>query len=289
PDAESIRWLEAVDTANTVTDAFAKSLDMDGKGATSPDVVSISYGICESQYVEDFAAVMPLNEDILRMGALVGTGFVVAAGDYGSSMCGADASLENGPQDWYPASSPWVTAVGGTRLALTTANTRAQETVWNDAPFTGGTRPGVVSPAGAGGPSAVFPRPWYQGGVTPTGPRAVPDVALLGAERPGWPIYYGGALYTVGGTSGAAPFLAANLALMAADQRAKGYPGLGFVNPWFYQAAAATKSPFYDVTTGSNAVQMVGCCSAYPGYDMASGLGVPDMSALYRTVPYPAG
>lgn len=289
PAAESIRLLEIANEGMGLTDAFSLALDQDGKGTTSPDVVSISYGECETQYAADMAKLLPLNDDLLRMAALVGTSVIVAAGDNGTSMCGPEASLEAGPLVWYPASSPWVTAVGGTRLTLTPDNTRKTERVWNDLPYVGGTTAPPPGPAGSGGPSAVFARPWYQGGVTPTGPRALPDVSLLGAIRPGWPIYYGGSLYTVGGTSGGAPFLAANLALMAADQRAKGYPGFGFVNPWFYAAAGGSASPFYDITLGGNAVQMVGCCSAYAGYDMASGLGVPDMAALYRSVPYPAG
>jgi hypothetical protein len=36
-------------------------------------------------------------------------------------------------------------------------------------------------------------------------------------------------------------------------------------------------------------VQLVGCCSAYRGYDMASGLGAPIMDGLYATLPRPAG
>ena len=289
PAAESLRLLEIANESLGLTDGFSLALDLDGKGTTSPDVISLSYGECEAIFKADLEKLLPLNDDILRMAALVGTSVVVAAGDNGTSMCGPDASLEDGPLVWYPASSPWVTAVGGTRLSLTTANVRKAETVWNDLAYVGGASATPPGPAGSGGPSMIFPRPWYQGGVTPTGPRALPDVSLLGAIRPGWPIYYGGTLFTVGGTSGGAPFLAANLALMAADQRSKGYPGLGFVNPWFYAAAGGSKSPFYDITMGGNAVQLVGCCSAYAGYDMASGLGVPDMAALYRSVPYPAG
>lgn len=289
PAAESIRLVEAANGALGITDAISHALNIDGKGTQSPDVISVSYGECEATYAEDSGRYISLNEDLFRMAALVGSSVLFAAGDNGSSMCGAEAALEDGPTVWYPASSPWVTAVGGTRLELKADNTRANEFVWNDFPFAGGNDAPPPAPAGAGGPSALFDRPWYQGGVTPTGPRAVPDVALLGAIRPGWPIAYGGQIFTVGGTSGAAPFLGANLALMAAQQRVDGYPGFGLVNPWFYKAAAKTPSPFYDITVGANSVQMIGCCSAYAGYDMASGLGAPAMDALFKSVPYPAG
>ena len=162
--------------------------------------------------------------------------------------------------------------------------------VWNDVPYLSAVQgyPAPL-PAGSGGPSYSFPHGWYQPAPTISTPRMVPDVALLAELKPGWPVYYGGQLFSVGGTSGATPFLGANLALMAAAQRAKGYPQLGFVNPWFYQVANNATSPFFDVTSGSNAVQAVPCCVAYTGYDMASGLGAPMMDKLLRSLPYPAG
>ncbi len=284
PQAESITLLQVVDPLIGMTDAFARMLD----GDAVPDVASLSYGVCEPEYQEELTSYVELNEDLLRMAAIVGTTVVVATGDNGSSMCGARFAEETGePSVWYPATSAWVTAVGGTRLALKADNTRRSERVWNDLPYAGNwPAPG---PAGAGGASVLIDRPWWQAGVTPLGPRTVPDVALLGAIRPGWPIVYGGEVFTVGGTSGATPFLGANLAAMSAHQRARGFPSIGFANAWLYASAAGTKPAFVDITSGSNAVQLVGCCSAYRGYDMASGLGAPIMDGLYATLPKPAG
>lgn len=281
--AESLTLLQVVDSEIGFTDAFARMLN----GTVVPDAVSVSYGVCEPVFVEGFAPLLTLNEDLLRMAAIVGTSVVVATGDNGTSMCGAEIAAATGePTLWYPSTSPWVTAAGGTRLTLKPDNSRASERVWNDIPYVGSM---VPAPAGAGGPSSHFTRPWWQTGATPRGPRAVPDVALLGAIKPGWPIAYGGGIYAVGGTSGAAPFLAANLAAMSAKQRDRGYPTIGFANAWMYAAAAAEAPPFYDVTLGINSVQLVGCCAAYPGYDMASGLGAPQMDALYASLPRPAG
>lgn len=290
PGAESIKLLQAVGPLTGLTDAIALSLNHDGTGAVSPDVVSVSYGTCELDYATEYAEFLPLNEDLFALAALVGTSVLFAAGDNGTSMCGPEASLETErPLVWYPASSPWVTAVGGTRLVLGDGNARDREVVWNDTPYIGIPGAPVPGPGGAGGPSAVFDRPWYQAGSTVAGPRALPDVSLLGALKPGWPIYYGGTLYTVGGTSGGAPFLAANLALIAAAERGRGYPGLGFVNPWFYGAGATARPPFFDVRDGNNAVQDVPCCVADRGYDMASGLGVPLLHRLPASLPLPAG
>ena len=284
PQAESITLLQVVDPLIGMTDAFARMLD----GDVVPDVASLSYGVCELEYKEELTSYVALNEDLLRMAAIVGTTVVVATGDNGSSMCGARFAEETGePTVWYPATSAWVTAVGGTRLALKADNTRRSERVWNDLPYTGNwPAPG---PAGAGGASLLVDRPWWQVGATPIGPRTVPDVALLGAIRPGWPIVYGGEVFTVGGTSGATPFLGANLAAMSGHQRARGFPSIGFANAWLYSAAAGTKPAFFDIVSGTNGVQLVGCCSAYRGYDMASGLGAPIMDGLYATLPKPAG
>lgn len=284
PKAQTIHLVEAVNPLVGIVDALAKTLNIDGAPA---DAVSISYGACEYEYASgsDRGPLMSLTEDILKMAAVVGTSVVVAAGDHGTSSCGG--TYADQPTVQYPASSPWVTAVGGTRLTLKSDNSRRSEVVWNDLPYVGDAP--APGPAGAGGPSAFFGRPTYQRGVTPVGPRMLPDVALLADIRPGWPIVYGDVLGTVGGTSGASPFFASHLALIAAKERSRGYPVLGFVNTWIYEAAGTSKNPFYDVVSGSNAVEMTGCCSAYVGYDMASGLGAPSMDLLYKSLPSPAG
>jgi hypothetical protein len=62
------------------------------------------------------------------------------------------------------------------------------------------------------------------------------------------------------------------------DQQAKqsGLPNPGFVPPLLYSIAQHDPGAFLDITTGANAVfGGVSCCTATPGYDMASGLGSP--------------
>lgn len=58
-------------------------------------------------------------------------------------------------------------------------------------------------------------------------------------------------------------------------------------NGWFYKAAAAQPSTFFDVTQGSNDLADVGCCQAAVGYDPASGVGVPNWAALPAALPAP--
>ncbi len=198
------------------------------------------------------------------MTALAGVSSLVAAGDAGSTTCGTSVA---GTTLSYPAVSPFVTAVGGTRLTLGPGNTRVAETVWNDSVF-------GVSGAGGGGVARRQPRPAYQDGANPHGHRAVPDVSALADVVPGWPDVISSTLQTVGGTSGSTPFVAAATALVNASERQAGRPRVGLANGWFYKAASQP-SAFFDVTQGSNDLAGVGCCQAGVGYDPASGLGVP--------------
>jgi kumamolisin len=174
--------------------------------------------------------------------------------------------------------SAFVTAVGGTRLALGGGNARTGETVWNDTPY-------GQEAAGGGGVSKLVPRPPYQASSATM--RSIPDVSALADITPGWPVVTDGSLQTVGGTSGSSPLTAAASALVAGTERAAGRPPLGLVNGWFY-AAAAQPGAFFDVVQGENDLDKVGCCTAGPGYDTASGIGVPNWATLPGTLPAPA-
>jgi hypothetical protein len=59
-------------------------------------------------------------------------------------------------------------------------------------------------------------------------------------------------------------------------------------NGWFYQADQRNPASFYDVTNGNNRLKLVRCCGATQGYDLASGLGVPNWSVLPGELPPPA-
>ncbi len=52
-------------------------------------------------------------------------------------------------------------------------------------------------------------------------------------------------------------------------------------------AATSQPSVFFDVTQGGNDLAGVGCCQATVGYDLASGLGVPNWATLPATLPNP--
>ena len=99
--------------------------------------------------------------------------------------------------------------------------------------------------------------------------------------------------YVYGGTSIVAPQMAAMITLW--NQEAGNTGGVGNANPILYQSAQTTPGAFHDVTTGNNAVVCVSgspnciltgsgyimsCCNATTGYDMATGLGSVDATAL---------
>jgi subtilase family serine protease len=272
PQAQ-FRLVQSTSGGGGILDAFSRAL---GGPDGPPDVISLSYGGCAIAENTSAPAFTSAIDAVLAMAALTGVSSFVAAGDSGSTTCGTSAS---GTTLSYPAVSPFVTAVGGTRLTLGKGNVRVAETVWNDSVY-------GVSAAGGGALSRREARPAYQDGVVPQNHRAVPDVSALADIVPGWPDVLNGTLQPVGGTSGSTPFIAAATALVDGSQLKAGQPPIGLANGWFYKAAARPGA-FYDVTTGDNDLAGVGCCQAAVGYDLASGIGVPNWAALPATLPPP--
>ena len=176
---------------------LAQPLQATTNGAPLPDVISVSYGVCEST-VSAYTASRTLVERQLAATAALGITAVVAAGDTGSSACarGVPAnkltSADKQAQTSWPATSPSVLAVGGTNLTLNADNTIASTGAWNDttypAPFT-------KAAGGGGGLSTFVKRPWWQPAqsFTSSNKRMVPDIAAFADESPGYPIVCSGA------------------------------------------------------------------------------------------------
>jgi len=240
-------------------------------------VISLSYGGCALAENRGLPAYTAAINAVLAMTALTGVSSFAAAGDSGSTTCG---TLVPGTTLSCPAVSPFVTAVGGTRLTLGPGNTRVSETVWNDSAF-------GAKAAGGGGMTRRQHRPAYQNDTNAEPHRAVPDVSALADIVPGWPVVIDSTLQTVGGTSGSTPLVAAATALVSASEREAGRPAVGLANGWFY-SAASRPSTFFDVTHGDNDLARVGSCRATAGYDLASGLGTPNWATLPATLPNPS-
>jgi hypothetical protein len=287
PDAPAVAFVETVASLSFIQNliqGYTTALTQ-----LNPDVVTLSYGECISSLKEsgDWQPRRYLD-DLFALAGIVGTSLLVAAGDSGSSGClhggGTDATI----QADYPAASPWVTAVGGTRIILGENNRRVSEVVWNSTTWD------PQLQGGGGGAPTPYASPWYQRSISSADRRLVPDVVAHAAVSPGWPVVMTPVQYAtgpwpalpagatwgiapIGGTSAASPFTAANIALIASE---KGR--LGFLNPWLYSLALTDyDAAFYDIVEGNNMVDPEpACCPAVRGYDMASGLGAPNFDVL---------
>ena len=136
-------------------------------------------------------------------------------------------------------------------------------------------------------------------GATATTPcRVVPDVSAQADEYTGAVTVYsvangGNGWATIGGTSSSAPLWAAMLALVNASPACMAHSstarGVGFVSPLLYDVAsqpAQYAASFHDITSGNNDVYGLDNGQVFPatkGYDLASGLGSPQLTGSGAT------
>jgi subtilase family serine protease len=253
-----------------------------------PEVISASLGTCEPALALSIGeSGIRSTEAALAMAAASGISVLASSGDAGSTACVA----KSGPLDSlavsFPASSPFVTGVGGTNVTLNRENQIIHQPVWNDAPYD--------LTAGGGGSSMLFDRPSYQRGFVHRDRRGVPDVSMLADVEPGYDIYctaQGECLnlensnpwVPVGGTSAASPLFAGGLALVDQLLRQHGKQNVGLANSLLYKLDRrdASTHVISDVVSNDNDLgpylsigthRSLGCCTARPGYDLASGLG----------------
>jgi subtilase family serine protease len=225
----------------------------------------------------DDAVITNVFDLIFQAGAAEGIGFFFSSGDSGYESPAEDPGSDQIQVD-YPTSSPWVTSVGGTSLAIGKRSNYEFETSWGtllDPLASNGTSwsstPPGDYPAGydgssGGGVSTAYQQPFYQAHVVPaalshhlpngtTSPAAMrvePDVSALADPSTGMLVgetilepngkTFGFALSRIGGTSVASPTFAG---IEADAQQAAGRP-LGFANPAIY--ARYGTSAFHDVT-----------------------------------------
>jgi kumamolisin len=184
-----------------------------------------------------------------RMAAALGITVIAAGGDSGQ----ADV----------PASSPFVTSVGGTVLELDPATgQRLDEHAW------------VLS---GSGDSLSFDAPAWQAGLPITDKRAVSDIGLAGGSR--YWVYVFGGWQAYAGTSFGAPVFAGLIAVVNSARGGSGKPPVGFLNSTLYTNAAVQAS-FLDITAGSTSEHSAGV-----GWDYPTGWGAPNAEAFAATIP----
>jgi hypothetical protein len=246
----------------------------------------VVHGVCESCRLVLVEADAPLEQDFSRAidsAAAAGATVIVTTfatpetnddGTYvswymhpraivlasaGDATCNGCSGYAGEPD--FPASLPYVLAVGGTDLRVAPSGAWRGESAWM----------GTVS-----GCSLYQPDVWWQlpdsYAVGCAGHRAVADMAAM--SEPGAAIHVtgsgvpGGPWYDATGTSVSAPIVAAAIGL-AGSMGERELPTL-------YARARSDPEAFHDIRSGANAP---GCqsaiCRAGKGYDGPTGLGTP--------------
>eukprot|EP00761_Pharyngomonas_kirbyi_P011683 gb/GECH01011709.1/.p1 GENE.gb/GECH01011709.1/~~gb/GECH01011709.1/.p1 ORF type:complete len:583 (+),score=146.86 gb/GECH01011709.1/:1-1749(+) len=239
-----------------------------------PQVFSVSYGDEEKSLTD--AYVHRVSQEFQKAG-LRGISILFASGD--SGVGGHSFGCSEFVPD-FPASSPHVTAVGGTKLGILE------------------TGPEKVNSLSGGGFSNFFARPSYQSdavdhyfdtaeGLPPKSKynhtsRGYPDVSALSSgfvvvidriPMPG-----------VAGTSCASPTFAGVVSLLNDIRLNAGKSPLGFLNPFIYKMAPKYPHAFTDITEGSNPGCGTDGFPAAKGWDPSSGWGSPNYEVLSKIV-----
>ncbi len=201
-----------------------------------------------------------------------------SSGDTGSTNFTINFKLYPFPVIGFPASSPLVTAVGGTSLFASTSGKYQDEIVWNN----------NIGATG-GGISKVFKEPNYQQANLSgsdqnllNGHRGMPDIAYNADPNTGILVYISflspAGFYLIGGTSEGSPQWAG----IIADANQLAGHALGFLNPALYAIGNSGdyRESFHDITFGSNAFAGVRGFKATPGWDLATGWGSPKVATL---------
>ncbi|XP_007561222.1 tripeptidyl-peptidase 1 [Poecilia formosa] len=240
-----------------------------------PWVHTISYGDDEDSL--SAAYMTRINTEFMKAGVR-GLSLLFASGDSGAGC--RHLGKENTFRPSFPASSPYVTTVGGTSFKNPFKVTYE-----------------VTDYISGGGFSNVFKMPEYQVSAVEgylksvkatlppqsyfnTSGRAYPDMAALSDNY--WVVSNRVPIPWVSGTSASTPVVGGMLSLINGQRLSRGLPALGFLNPRLYKL----KGPgLFDVTEGCHLgcldekVQGQGFCAA-PSWDPVTGWGTPNYPAL---------
>jgi len=262
--AAKLRVYGTADFSSASIDQALSKIYADAATDSTLAQVSMSFGISDELHTT--IGQLQATQQLFATLTAAGISLFASSGDAGSQP----GTIENGAirindpslpaEVQYPASDPNVIAVGGTTLALNSASSLVCETTWS---------------LGAGGLSTLFNRPaWQTAAGLASGPmRAIPDVAFDANPDTGVVVFYEGAEYSYGGTSVGSPAWAGICAAINQARVTAKLAVLGSVGPKLYPLQ--NSSAFGDITSGSN-----GLFAAGPGFDLCSGLGVPNIDFL---------
>ena len=222
-------------------------------------------------------------DDFYKQADRQGVTIFGSAGDAGVANPNVNGQIYPFPTVNFPASSPYITAVGGTSLFASTQGKYQAEVVWND-----------VYGATGGGVSQYLKEPGYQQQYLPAsdqallnGHRGLPDISFNADPNTGVLVYLGfsgipSGWYIFGGTSEGSPTWAG---IIADGNQFAGHP-LGFLNPAIYQLGSG---PYYsktlhDIIQGNNSFDGIPGYIATPGWDATTGWGTPNVASLLKAL-----
>lgn len=267
-------------------------------------IINVSLSLDET--AENAAGVQAVTDAVFKQAAVQGQIFSVASGDAGVYQASDSPQGQPGTIGTFngttvtptidltqysvawPANSPYVVAVGGTKLS-TIGNTKwAGETVWNDGLFYADLdaqgRPAdtyVHLLATGAGQSQFEAAPTWQTlalGASVT-KRVLPDVSFAASRSSGAWIIVNGKTQMHAGTSLSSPIFVGGFArIETAHDNAIGLP-----TPWLYANVRRHHSTFHDVTVGNNGYQGHGY-TANVGWDNATGFGSLDFGKLSKVI-----
>lgn len=261
-----------------------------------------SFGEAESLAYADGS--MTLDDQLLNQAAAQGQSMFASTGDNGTGcpvLAATGAPNSGAPETCYPASSPYVVAVGGTTLDTNAVGSEP------------GTYYGEHVWIGTGGGYSAFENApyWQSNGIcaacTSAAVRAIADISMCG-DNNGCPmdVFVSGAQEGVGGTSLSSPMSMGVWARL----ETKYHNNLGFASPVYYgiygyyepcpmgsTACTPTGEPgddtaalppdttapiggFHDILYGSNGIPS----AATPGWDEPAGLGSIDFNVLLTEI-----
>ena len=257
-----------------------------------PKVFSFSYGTPEKDFAP--STMEAFNAEAMHLG-VQGVTIVVASQDRGvaDAQIAMNRSQPCGYVPTFPATSPYVTAVGATQGP----EYEQPEISCSSGPTSMAFGQAASTITSGGGFSNFFAAPSWQrdavstyfGTVDPQpligfnrSGRAYPDVALAGSA---FAVMDGGSLKSVSGTSAATPAFAALVTLVNSEHQRHGLPTVGWMNPTLYSKAADFAN---DIVLGDNrctecfpstctANHLARCCEhgfhAAEGWDPVTGWG----------------
>ncbi|KAH9029812.1 peptidase S8/S53 domain-containing protein [Lactarius deliciosus] len=230
---------------------------------TVPQTITTSYGLFENAFPKSYATQVCY---LFAQLGVRGVSVLFASGDDGVGKGDCTRFIPI-----FPATCPFVTAVGGTMSS----------------------GPEVAASLSGGGFSEYFVRPSYQqqavstfldnlgqqysGLYNPLG-RGIPDIS---AQARMIPFFHKGKEELAKGTSCSAPIVSGIITLLNDYRLSQGKPPLGFLNIWLYGGGL---NGLNDIVSGSNPGCNTDGFSAVVGWDPVTGLGTPDFLRLMHTL-----